>query len=469
MNVKDLAGDAASAFVSQGTSLIVGAATSLLVPKVLGVGGFGYWQLFLFYGSYVGFCHLGLNDGVYLLNGGVHRNEANLRSLNSQMWVGICFELIVGAVVAAFAVFGPVHADRSFVLFAVSLYLVVYNTSYYLGFVFQALGETRLFSRSILIGRVSFLLPLAGLLILRVDDFRLFVLGQLFSQVVALAWCAWKARDILSSGLLPPALALHDALGSVAVGIKLMLSNIASMFVLGVLRFAVDAKWGIHVFGQLSLSLSLISFVLTFVSQIGMVLFPALRRATGSEAKLLFSAVRDALTFVMPAFYVLIVPAVSLLSVWLPLYSSGLRVLLWLLPICVFDARMSILGTTFLKVLRAESSLLVINLLTVGISVVGVIVGVFVLDSLEVALGSAVFAIVFRSLFAERYVSVRISARQDRSIVVAEVLLTLAYLGAIWLLRDFQAFVLCTASYATFLLVFRRRISALCSRAKSVF
>ena len=48
---------------------------SLVVPKILGVEEFAYWQLFLLYISYVALFHLGLNDGVYLVNGGKTYDE----------------------------------------------------------------------------------------------------------------------------------------------------------------------------------------------------------------------------------------------------------------------------------------------------------------------------------------------------------------------------------------------------------
>ena len=54
MNIRSLAGNAAVAFAAQGVSLLASVAMSLIVPKVLGVTTYGYWQLFVFYTSYSG-------------------------------------------------------------------------------------------------------------------------------------------------------------------------------------------------------------------------------------------------------------------------------------------------------------------------------------------------------------------------------------------------------------------------------
>lgn len=47
-------------------SLLVSTLVVFLIPKLIGVEDYGYWQLFLFYASYVGFLHFGWNDGISL-------------------------------------------------------------------------------------------------------------------------------------------------------------------------------------------------------------------------------------------------------------------------------------------------------------------------------------------------------------------------------------------------------------------
>ena len=53
------------AFFAQLISLILSCITSLILPKVFSTMSFSYWQLFIFYTTYVGFFHFGLNDGIY--------------------------------------------------------------------------------------------------------------------------------------------------------------------------------------------------------------------------------------------------------------------------------------------------------------------------------------------------------------------------------------------------------------------
>lgn len=66
MNKKSLIRNLIYAFSAQGISLILSVLMSMIVPKLLGVEDYSYWQLFIFYIGYVGFSHFGLTDGIYL-------------------------------------------------------------------------------------------------------------------------------------------------------------------------------------------------------------------------------------------------------------------------------------------------------------------------------------------------------------------------------------------------------------------
>lgn len=86
---------------AQGLSTLVGLLTSLIVPKLLGVADFGYWQLFIFYTTYLSLFTLGLNDGVYLIEGGKRRDETNKKQLASQFWVECGYQFIFAGIIVA--------------------------------------------------------------------------------------------------------------------------------------------------------------------------------------------------------------------------------------------------------------------------------------------------------------------------------------------------------------------------------
>lgn len=58
------------AFTAQLVSLTLSILLSLVAPKILGVEMYSFWQLFIFYTTYVNIFHFGISDGLYLRLGG---------------------------------------------------------------------------------------------------------------------------------------------------------------------------------------------------------------------------------------------------------------------------------------------------------------------------------------------------------------------------------------------------------------
>lgn len=125
MQTKSLIKNLGAAFAAQGISFLASVVMSLLVPKILGVVEYGYWQLFIFYTNYVGFFHFGLNDGVYLLNGGVPRGQINKSSIHSQLLFGLTYQVIIAVGFSVVSILFVKDPNRLFVLFATALFLAL--------------------------------------------------------------------------------------------------------------------------------------------------------------------------------------------------------------------------------------------------------------------------------------------------------------------------------------------------------
>lgn len=466
---KKILGNFSVAVLAQGIVLVSSVLSTLLVPKVLGVEEFGYWQLFLFYGSYTGFFHLGLNDGVYLVNGGISRADIDKRSINSQFAVGVAYQTAFSVVMCVIALVLAPGPQRMFVLFMTGVYLVVTNAGGFIGYVLQAMDETRLYSAYSAISSALFLVPLVVMLFLKVDAFQPYVLFYTLARAVGLAACLWWMRDFFSAGLLRLGDALRQTFDSIRVGVKLMIANIASMLILGVSRFVIDYQWGIEVFSVVSFALSMVSFFLIFAAQASMVLFPALRKAEAGESASFFLATQQALDLFLPVCYVLYFPAVALLNLWLPQYAESLVYFAYLLPVAVFNGKMDLLGNTYLMVLRREDMLLWVNVATVAFSAVGALVGGFLVHSIELMLFFAVLAIVLREVYVERRVQRMLQVKGSPKAFWGAIVVTVAFLVVcVAVPSKWVAFAAVCAAYAVFLLLNRKSVSESLSQLRNV-
>lgn len=459
LDFKKLVNDFFFALSAQGLSVGASVVLTLILPKILGVEEFGYWQLFIFYAGYVGFFHLGINDGVYLLKGGESRQEIDKRGINSQFWMSASIQLVISCVIMSFAVFGPFDEQREFVVFMTGLLIVINNAGLFFGFVFQAMNETRLFSISVVLESLALLICLVVLIVMDVKTFQPYVLCYLAAKIIRLAYCAWKSRDFFASGLSSCRHTFDLCVKSIRVGIKLMFANIVGSLILGVARFLVDLEWGVEVFSIVSFSLSITSFFMLFISQASMVLFPALRQSAESNVKQFFIAVRDSLNAFLPALYLLYLPIVYALGVWLPDYAASLTLFSLVFPLCIFDGKMDILGITYFKVLRKEKTLLVINVVVLICSVTVSLVSTYVFHSVDLMLVAIVVILGVRELFSEGLIERELSINPSRMSIVSFAI-SLLFVALNYCFDAPVASGLFAITYLVFLLVFRKNVKS---------
>ena len=329
------------AFIAQLVSITLSIAMSLLVPKLLGVKEFSYWQLFLFYLSYVGFFHFGITDGMYLKIGGKDYSKTDKRELSSQFYFLGFIQLFCLIAIVFLSYFLIKDNIRKIVLIYVGIYMIVANLNWYLGYIFQATNRVHLYSIAVMLDKIIFLIFIIVSFGLKYNNFFAFLPVYVFTTFVALIFSISKSREIVKTKPYSFKRSFGLSISSAKVGLNLTLANISSILILGVGRFMIDKKWGIEVFGKFSLALSLTNFFLLFISQISVVLFPTLRSVEENTSKKLFVKFNEILDAILPIIYLIYIPMKIILAIWLPQYKISLDYLALLLPLCIFDRQKS--------------------------------------------------------------------------------------------------------------------------------
>ncbi len=448
----------AVAFAAQTISLVASVLTSLLIPKLLGVEQFSYWQLFMFYSGYVGFFHFGMSDGIYLRYGGKELDELDKPLIGSQYRLMLLWQTVICAVLLPVVVLTTASPERRLVWICIAVYLLLANTCWFWGYVYQAANRTRVYSLSTIISKVAFILCIAFLLFTRQRRFEIYIVLFVVSQLAASLYCLIKSRSFIFAGGVSPGRSLREAWINIRVGINLTVSNIASSLILGIGRIFVDMTQTITEFGLLSFAISLTNFFLQFISQVSMVMFPALRQIEPDKAKQLFVSLRKNSSFLLCFVMVLFIPMRKLLGMWLPQYEVSLGYMSWLLPVCVFDGKMQLLYSTYLKVLRKERSLLAINAVSLVTSTVLCAVSVFVVKSLNALVLAMVFCVALRSILANMAISRNYRISMD-GVTAWECVLSAVFIAANMCFSLWKAGIIYFAVYCVYLVANRRELT----------
>lgn len=386
------------AFSSQLISLLASLLLSIIVPKFLTIEDYSYWQLFVFYSNFISLAQLGVVDGVFLTFGGKDIEKLDYTSLGSEFYLFILFEFVVSLSCILLAYSFDGFSPKFYVFVFIAVYNIVYNSSRFLGFLFQAVNNTKWFSIALIIDRLVVLILGSLAIITNQVHWKFFVIIYIVGMTVSLAYTFFKGKRIVfCKEKYPikktiPILFQHARIGSF-----LMLSNLASNLILGIGRQGIELHWGILVFGKVSFALSITSFVLVFVNQVSLVLFPALKKIDSSLSESIFKAIDYTFSVLSPLLYIFYVPLSYFLGIWLPQYKESLLYLMFFMPVCVFDGKFQLLYSTFYKVLRKERLLFFVNFLCVLCSLISSFISILILDNLYVLIISMISVIAIRT------------------------------------------------------------------------
>lgn len=400
------------AIVAQGISLMVSCLTNLILPKVLSVNSFSWWQLFIFYSMYVPCLALGLNDGIYLRYGGAHIESLDFESIKSQYVFGQIAQLLIAIFVGAVFILCSQTINRRLILFFTFLYFIVYTAFNFWGYIFQAVNKTNIYSKSVIVQKLIFLLAQVLLLFFSITNAYLYIIAYICGIAFSFLYLRVKISSWYKGVNINFKIGISEIWCSMKAGISLMIANICSMLILGIGRQIIDIRWGLISFGKISFSLTLMNFALTFIMQIGIVLFPALRRLKFKQLTKQYHEFTKRLFIILPLMYILYIPAGYILKLWLPKYAISIDYLSVILPICYFDSKMELIGNTFFKVLNKQVLLLKVNVITICLSAILGGIGAYLLSNMNYVVLSMVIVIIFRSILADfllyKYINVNV-------------------------------------------------------------
>ena len=368
-------------FTANILTMLISIIMTLILPKFLGVTDYSYYQLYIFFISYVGFFHFGWIDGIYLKIGGMEYNDLEKSNYVTQFWMLNVLEIIIAAIISIFALFTIKNIDKSFVLISTSVCGVITILRTYLLFILQSTNRIKEYAKYTRVDRFIYFALVIVFLFLGFKNYKIILYIDVFSKLVALVLCANKMKDIVFGKLNISKNTLLEIFENISIGIKLMLANIASTLIIGVVRFGIQKNWDIETFGKISLTLNISNLLMTFINAVAVIMFPLLRREEESNLPKIYVILRNTLMIFLYMMLIFYYPLKLILSTWLPQYADSLRYMALLFPICIYESKMSMLINTYLKSFRKEKSMLIINTISLILSLILTILSVFILKN----------------------------------------------------------------------------------------
>lgn len=417
-------------------ALVVSVCMILVIPRYITTYDYGMWQLFIFYFSYVGLLHMGWEDGIYLRYAGKSYNDIDKSMIWGQIVAVFLCQCIVGiAIYAIVMIFYPV-CDKGVIFKFIAIALILANTNNLFSFIFQITSRIKDYAQITAIEPMCFIIMIMLSLFYGICDYLSLIICKFISLASECMLGMYLLSSIRKSKIPTISSIYHESKINIVVGSKLMLANIASMLVIGIVRFGISEGWDVVTFGKVSLTLSVSNFLLVFINAVSIVLLPTLKNIANDIRQKLYIAGRSLLTTAMLSMLLLYYPLNCFLSLWLPQYVDALIYMAVLFPICLYETRMGLLISTYLKAMRQEKLMLKINVISVLVSAAITVCTVYGIHELTACVASIVVIFAFRCYFAEIKLSKilnchLIGAIINESIVIASFMLSAWFIGGI--------------------------------------
>lgn len=415
------------AFATNGCSFLISALSTLVIPRFLGITEYGYWQLYMFYVSYVGIFHLGWNDGIYLRYGGKQYDSLDKETLKKQFIAQLLMHLIIALIIFLISRFIPNH-NKKIICVYVLICMLITNLRCMLIYVLQMTGRIREYAIVNTLDRLGFGIFVILLLYFNRDTYISFIFGDLFCHTCSLLLAMYYCKDIFASHICSWVGIIKEIYANISCGSKLMFANLASMLITGVVRLGIEHSWNIETFGKISLTISISNFLITFINSVGIVVYPMLKNLNLSQQKKIFLKINNLFEFSY-AILICYYPLYYFIRNLLPEYKDTANYILFLFPVCIYEGKLSLLYLTYLKALRKEKQLMIINIFTVFISLISTLFTTILFHNLNMAVLSITILIFIRSTLCELYLA-KILGIYVAQNIIKEIVLSIVFILA---------------------------------------
>jgi O-antigen/teichoic acid export membrane protein len=324
-------------------------------------------------------------------------------------------------------------------------------------FILQGTNRIKEYAQATLIEKISYCCLIVLLILLGIKEYQIMIAADIIGKSISLIYAVYSCKDIVFRNINTFYFSFSETVENIKVGIKVAFAYVASTLIVGIVRFGIEHTWDVETFGKVSLTLSVSNLMMVFINAVGLIMFPVLKRTEESKLPDIYKTMRTFLTVPLLGILAFYYPLKVIMSAWLPQYAESLTYMALIFPLCLYEGKMALLINTYLKTLRKEKLLLIINVVSFVLSLI--LTGVFaiVLKDLTFSVMSIMILLAFRCVLAELFIArvLNISLNYD---IVLELLLTLVFMLTGWVIGSWQGIIIYLAAYIVYVFIKHRDI-----------
>lgn len=411
--------------------------TGFILPKYMGPEKFGYWQIYIFYISFLNIFGLGFNDGFALFYGGYKYENLPFKRIRSSVRLLYLYLSVVTILLLAGTLFIKDEPKRQiFLMLAMNVPLACLQ--FFVLTVFLSVNKTSVYNGLNLLTKVLATSFFTVLLFTGITSVNYMMGAETIARAAVTIICLYLGRRFLFGLDADIRLGRKEFCEKTKYGANIMLGIIASTFIPVAGRLVVEYTHPITEYGLYSFATSLLTIIITFTNTAGVVIFPVLKTLPEKYLSLYYTKLSYLCGNLIYAAFFVYVPFVLLIRYFMPAYIPIFSYMYILLAMCLPLGKVHLLIIPYFKAMRFERSFLVCNLLGV-LGMLTLTVAAQLAFHSVVAVAVATTSVLFVWYYlAESYLLNKMNVKRDRKALLQDILfITVFIVGAglnnIWL------------------------------------
>jgi len=443
--------------ISQMIVIIFGVIRALVIPIILGVSDFGYWQVYLLYAGFVGIFSFGFNDGIYLRYGGKQKTDLPWGKLRGSFYFYF-FVLFIISLLFFFTIdyinFSPEKA-LTFSYVVVNIGLMGFSSLFL--FLFQTTNQIKKYSIYMLVDKLIFVILLFYIYQYSNVSFEKLMIIDCFSKLLLIVAMAVDCRKDLFGKVAGFLSSFQEFYKNLGVGIKLMLANLASMLVMNMSRFFVEQYYTLEEFSTFSFGITLTNIFLMAMNGVAVALYPYLKRVSEQKYPLVYAEITSAVSLLLFLSLLAYYPIYYFVFNYMSAYSTVLTYFNVLFVLSLLQIKMNLTINTFYKVLREEKALLKANFNSVIIGLLLSALVVYFYKTVELMAFALLLTIAFRVYHSDIFIS-KILGTKNVVSAVLELTVFIVFIVVTSTLELYMSFVMMCLFLSTYTVMQKDKI-----------
>lgn len=333
--------------------------SGMLIPKIMGVEEFSYYNIYTLYLTYTSLLHFGFVDGILLKFAGRDYSSLVGERFRAYSRFYIRFQSVTAALlIAAALLFLPPSHKLVFVFIGLNM-LSLNIISYYQYISQDTMRFKELSARKVLQALLKIILAFALWYMVRSGRMEsgianVYIIGVIIIDFLLMFWYIYTYRDITFGKSDSLAEAREEIFSLFREGIFLTLSYWISNLIYVLDKQFVSLFFDSTVYGIYSFANKLIATASGFVLAVSLVLFPRLKRLTVDRILETFPSAMAAISAVSCAALIFYEPLCVIIRRFLSEYTGSVIYLRILFPGLVFMCCINIIISTYFNALGRQ-------------------------------------------------------------------------------------------------------------------